>query len=130
VFCNNAFSQTKGHGQKYWTRHFDLFLKPLIEKNEKFEAFRSQPIRGDIASQIITDLGNSDVVVADLTEYNPNVFWELGVRQSFRNCTITIAEKGTQIPFHFSHKGVFITTQTIWKTKNLNNNFLPVCRIA
>jgi hypothetical protein len=41
-----------------------------------------------------------------LTDHNPNVLWELGVRQSFKHCTITIAETGTKIPFHFSHKGI------------------------
>lgn len=123
-FVIMPFSQTKGHDAEYWTRHFDLFLKPLIEKNERFEAFRSEPIRGDIASQIITDLGNSDVVVADLTDYNPNVFWELGVRQSFKHCTITIAEKGTQIPFHFSHKGVFYYNADHIENQEFEQQFL------
>jgi hypothetical protein len=50
-----------------------FFLKPLIEKIEDLEAFRSEPLRGNIASQIITDLVNSDIVVADLTDHNPNV---------------------------------------------------------
>lgn len=101
------FSKTKEHHtQEYWARHFESYLKPLIEGIENLEAFRSEPLRGDIASQIITDLVNSDIVVADLTDHNPNVFWELGVRQSYKQCTVTIAEMGTQIPFHFSHRGV------------------------
>jgi hypothetical protein len=100
------FSETKYHSTDYWTRHYNKFLKPLIEKTEGVEAFRSEPLKGDIASQIITDLAHSDIVVADLTDHNPNVLWELGVRQSFANGTITIAENGTQIPFHFSHKGI------------------------
>jgi hypothetical protein len=123
-FVIMPFSQTKGHDEEYWTRHFNSFLKPLIEKNEAFEACRSQPIRGDIASQIITDLGNSDVVVADLTDYNPNVFWELGVRQSFKDCTITIAEKNTQIPFHFSHKGVFYYNADHLENQEFEKQFL------
>jgi len=101
------FSQTREHhSEEYWKRHFISYLKPLIEKNGQLEAFRSEPLRGDIAIQIITDLTNADIVVADLTDHNPNVLWELGVRQSYKHCTITIAEKGTQIPFHFSHKGI------------------------
>ena len=123
-FVIMPFSQTKSHTKEYWARHFDLFLKPLIEQNEKFEAFRSEPIRGNIASQIITDLGNSDVVVADLTDYNPNVFWELGVRQSFKNCTITIAEKDTEIPFHFSHKGIFYYNADHMENKEFEQQFL------
>jgi hypothetical protein len=118
------FSQTKGHDADYWTRHFNSFLKPLIEKSGAFEAFRSQPIRGDIASQIITDLGNSDVVVADLTDYNPNVFWELGVRQTFKSGTITIAEKNTEIPFHFSHKGVFYYNADHLENEEFEKQFL------
>lgn len=106
-FVIMPFSKTKEHhNEEYWKRHFDSYLKPLIERCNDLEAFRSQPLRGDIASQIITDLAHSEIVVADLTDHNPNVLWELGVRQSFANCTITIAEVGTQIPFHFSHKGI------------------------
>lgn len=41
-----------------------------------------------------------------MTDHNSNVLWELGVRQSFKNRTITIAELKTQMPFHFSHKGI------------------------
>jgi hypothetical protein len=106
-FVIMPFSKTKEHHtDDYWARHFNSYLKPLIERNKNLEAFRSQPLRGDIASQIITDLVNSDIVVADLTDHNPNVLWELGIRQSYKQCTITIAETGTQIPFHFSHKGI------------------------
>ena len=45
------------------------------------------------------------IVVVDLTDSNPNVYWELGVRQSFKHGTITIAEKGTELPFDLGVKG-------------------------
>jgi hypothetical protein len=100
------FSQTTDkHTEKYWTEHFEDFLKPLIEECPQLEAYRSEPIRGDIIRQIIKDLIMSPVVVADLTDHNPNVFWELGIRQSFRHCTITIAENGTKMPFDILSKG-------------------------
>jgi hypothetical protein len=100
------FSSTENHSEDYWKRHFFSYLKPLIEKDNALEAFRSEPLRGNIANQIIFDLVTSEIVVADLTDHNPNVFWELGVRQSYKHCTVTIAEVGTIIPFHFSHKGI------------------------
>jgi hypothetical protein len=87
------FSQTKGHSEEYWERHFSSYLKPLIEKSVDVEAFRSEPLRGDIASQIITDLVSSDIVVAELTDHNPNVFWELGVRQSYKPRTIQLLKR-------------------------------------
>lgn len=119
------FSKTiEHHTEQYWMRHFNSYLKPLIEKNEQLEAFRSQPLRGDIASQIITDLVSSDIVVADLTDHNPNVLWELGVRQSYKQCTITIAETGTEIPFHFSHKGILFYNGEHLDNKEFEDAFL------
>lgn len=90
---------TEEHTAEYWTKHFGGFLKPLIESAGKLQARRSEALRGDILRQIITDLVISTVVVADLTDANPNVYWELGVRQSFRHGTVTIAQYGTPLPF-------------------------------
>jgi len=99
------FSQTTNeHTEEYWTKHFEDFLKPLIEVSPKLEARRSQALRGDVLKQIITDLALSPVVVANLTDSNPNVYWELGVRQSFKHGTVTVAEEGTQLPFDISAK--------------------------
>jgi hypothetical protein len=100
------FSKTsEKHTEEYWTKHYTEFLKPLIEENSAIQVHRSKPIRGDIIKQIITDLLTSPLSIADLTDMNPNVFWELGVRQSFRNGTITIAENGVNLPFDISPKG-------------------------
>ncbi len=100
------FAQTTAeHTQEYWTRHFEIFLKPIVEETGQFIAERSEALRGDIQKQIISDLITSPVVIADLTDKNPNVFWELGVRQSFKHGTITIAEYGTSLPFDISTKG-------------------------
>lgn len=105
-FVIMPFSKTtKDHTKNYWTEHFKSFLKPLIEEHPDFEARRSKPLRGDILREIITDLVISRVVVADLTDHNPNVYWELGVRQSFKHGAVTIAEIGTQLPFDIGTKG-------------------------
>jgi hypothetical protein len=106
-FVIMPFSQTtEQHTEEYWTKHFNDFLKPLIEKCSEFEVIRSEPLRGDVLKKIITQLVVCPIVVVDLTDLNPNVFWELGVRQSFRHGTITIAEEGTEIPFDISVTGV------------------------
>ena len=95
---------TVEHSEDYWRKHFETFLEPLIKECGNLEVFRSEPLRGDLVKQIIEDLCYSPIVVADLTDKNPNVFWELGVRQSFKHGTITIAEAGTKIPFDISTK--------------------------
>jgi hypothetical protein len=106
-FVIMPFSKTsEEHTEEYWTKHFNTYLKPLIEENTNLEARRSEALRGDILRQIITDLVTSPVVVADLTDENPNVYWELGIRQSFRHGTITIAKEGTKRQFDLSIKGI------------------------
>jgi len=106
VFVIMPFSKTTDeHTEDYWTQHFDCFLKPLIEECGELNAVRSEALRGDILRQIITDLVISPIVVADITDNNPNVYWELGIRHSFKQCTVTIAEYGTRLPFDLSAKG-------------------------
>lgn len=104
-FVIMPFSKSsENHTEEYWTNHFNRFLKPLIEEVPGIGAYRVESLHGDILKQIITDLIVSPVVVAELTHHNPNVFWELGVRQSFKHNTITIAEEGTTLPFDVSSK--------------------------
>ncbi len=105
-FVIMPFSETSSeHTEKYWTEHFNSILKPHIEKSTNLKAHRSEPLREDILRQIITNLVTSPVVVADLTDNNSNVYWELGIRQSFKHGTVTIAEEGTDIPFDVGGKG-------------------------
>ena len=105
-FVIMPFSETSDeHTEDYWTRQFNTFLKPLIEERPNLEACRSEALRGDILRQIITDLVVCPIVVADLTDSNPNAYWELGVRQSFKHGTITVAEYDTNLPFDLGSKG-------------------------
>lgn len=106
-FVIMPFSKTTDeHTKAYWTKHFNLYLKPLIEENPVLEAQRSKALRGDLLREIIMALATSQLVVADLTDQNPNVYWELGVRQSFAHGTVTIAERGTKIPFDIITKAI------------------------
>lgn len=105
-FVVMPFSQTtKEHTEYYWDNHYEKFLKPLIESGSDFVAERSKALRGDIIRQIIADLVMAPIVVVDLTDSNPNVYWELGVRQSFRHGTITIAEHGVKLASDVAAKG-------------------------
>jgi hypothetical protein len=120
------FSGTNGlHTDVYWTNHFERGLKPLIEEVKPLKARRSAPLRESILKQIISDLIVSPVLVADLTDYNPNVYWELGVRQSFKESgTVTIAEEGTKLPFDLGGKAtLFYPTGGLAAWENFRGKF-------
>jgi len=54
---------------------------------------------GIISKQIIQHLLNDDLVIADLSTYNPNVFYELAIRHFIRKPYIQMIEKEEKIPF-------------------------------
>ena len=54
---------------------------------------------GMITSQVIQRIVDDDLVVADLTERNPNVFYELAIRHGIRKPLVQLIKKGEQIPF-------------------------------
>ena len=124
-FVIMPYSQSSDlHTEEYWQNHYNKFLKPIIENVPRLIAHRVEELRGDILKQIITDLVVSPIVVADLTDYNPNVFWELGVRQSFKHNTITIAEEGTILPFDVTSKAtLFYNKKNGEKKERFNSQF-------
>lgn len=57
---------------------------------------------GMITSQIIQRIIDDSLVVADLTEHNPNVFYELAIRHAFHKPLVQLIRKGDKIPFDVS----------------------------
>jgi hypothetical protein len=58
--------------------------------------------RGDIPTQVYEALRDWDLVIADLTDENPNVMYELAIRHLTGKCAISIAQWG-RLPFDVSH---------------------------
>lgn len=84
-------------------RHIDGIIDQAIEPalGEKYEivvAHRKYEI-GSINDRVIKSVFESDLVIANLTNTNPNVMFELAIRYSFGKPAIVIAEKGTKLPF-------------------------------
>lgn len=57
---------------------------------------------GSITNQVIRKTVNSDLVIADLTGYNPNVFYELAVRHATGKPYIQLIDSSESIPFDIS----------------------------
>ncbi|MHB1158572.1 MAG: hypothetical protein ACYC26_17240 [Phycisphaerales bacterium] len=66
-----------------------------------YKAVRADEIDkpGMITSQVIQHVVNDALVIADLTERNPNVFYKLVIRHALRKPLVQITRKGEAIPF-------------------------------
>ena len=92
------FSESGTCTEADWNNIFQEVIKPAVEASS-YECRRSTATRGNLIKAIIQDLDASWVVLADLTDRNPNVFYELGVRHALKDRTILIAQNREDIPF-------------------------------
>lgn len=84
-------------------RHIDGIIDQAIEpalggKYEIVVAHRKYEI-GSINDRVVKSVYEADLVIANLTNTNPNVMYELAIRFSFGKPAIVIAEDGTKLPF-------------------------------
>jgi hypothetical protein len=85
--------------EKEWTSIFEHLIKPSVEQSGLgYSCTRSSPDFGNLMKQIIVELNDADVLIADLTGQNANVFYELGIRHALRGRTILLAQAGRFIP--------------------------------
>ena len=87
--------------------YFDEVLKHLITPaavKANFTATTAKKAGSEvIQSTIVNDLDAADLVIVDLTEHNPNVLFELGMRIAFNKPVCLILAKGTPAIFDIDH---------------------------
>ncbi len=97
-------------------KHADMLLNAVVRHVLETEQFGYRVKRSDedtdpgmIGDRVVIDILNAELVVADLTELNPNAFYELGIRHATEKPTIHIARTGTALPFdNISHRTLFV----------------------
>ncbi len=79
-------------------------IKPAVIKCG-FDCLRVDELKMgpfNIHRKIIEYIYRSKVIVADLSQWNPNVYYEMGVAHSIDNKTLMIVQKGERLPFDIS----------------------------
>lgn len=81
----------------------DKVLKHLVRKalGDKYEVTRADGDTnpGAITSRIVSSIMEAALVVADLSGYNPNVFYELAIAHGFRKPVVHIQRAGERAAF-------------------------------
>jgi hypothetical protein len=88
---------------------YQNIIKPSVIK-AGYECIRADEIKdsGLIDKSMYALLMYADLVVADITTYNPNAIYELGIRHAVRPySTIILKERNGKIPFDIDHSRIF-----------------------
>jgi hypothetical protein len=99
-FAIMPISDPENYEQGHFRRVYENLISPAI-REAGFEPFRADDNHGTnlIHVEILKDLINSPLAICDLSSRNPNVLFELGIRQAFDKPVVIIQEKGTPAIF-------------------------------
>ncbi len=98
-FVIMPISKSKSCSRDEWAGIFDHMIKPAVTGSKLgFDCEQAKPRTGALIKDILEKLNRADVVIADLTDKNPNVFYELGIRHTLKNRTILITQNINHVP--------------------------------
>lgn len=112
------FSEKTG---EYPKGYFDEVYSSLIVPAAAEASFTAKTAKRSgsdiIHSIIVSDIYRSEVILADLTEHNPNVLFELGLAIAFKKKVVLIRAKGTPPIFDVDNlMRVYDYDKNLWKS--------------
>jgi hypothetical protein len=117
---------------------YKLGIKATCEDmNTYCERVDEQIFEENILDRIYNQISKADIVIADLTGKNPNVFYETGYAHALGKKVVLLTQKAEDIPFDLKHYSHIIYDGKIlklkdelkkridWFIKHPNKNALP-----
>ena len=97
-------------------------IKPVCEDLE-LEPHRADETfsPGLIIADVIRQIFESKIVIAEITPTNPNVYYEVGFAHAMNKPTILIADRGTKLPFDVSPFRTLFYENTIGGKKRIED---------
>ncbi len=96
---------------------FDTFYHKVIkpQAESRFDVVRMDEKVGPgvIFQDMQREISQADVVIAEITPANPNVFYELGYAHALGKPTVLLAQRGGKLPFDISSFRVVFYDDTI-----------------
>jgi nucleoside 2-deoxyribosyltransferase len=106
---------------------YDTFYRDVIQQQARDAGFDVTRIDakagpGFIFQDIKREIEQSEVVIAEITPANPNVFYELGYAHALGKPTILLAQKGAELPFNIRSFRVVFYSDTIGGKGEIERN--------
>lgn len=110
---------------------YRLFIKPALE-DVGFKITRADDLlnQRNIMHDIVSGIAVADLVVADLTGSNPNVFYELGVAHAFEKPTILLTQSVEELPFDLRSYRVLVYQTHFAKIEDARNELARLAKGA
>lgn len=96
-------------------------IRPVLKKLgfEDVKAAHEIAITGSINKQVINRIVDDDLVIANLTDLNPNVMYELAIRHATMKPIVHICEIGTDLPFDIKDQRTLFYSDDMFGVKEL-----------
>lgn len=127
-FRNTLFSASKPtvfvvmqFGQPYDSLYTDV-IKNVVEEMG-LEAYRADDVykSGIILQDVIRGLTESEIIIAEVSPANENVFYELGFAHALGKTTILLADRSKSLPFDIAGYRVIFYENTIKGKKEVEH---------
>lgn len=104
------------------------FIKDLFEKDGAFDVFRADDLlnQENILKEIVLSIHESDLIIADLTGLNPNVFYELGLAHALEKNVILLTQDIAELPFDLRSYRVIQYSTHFAKIKDFEKTLLQI----
>lgn len=118
LFVIMPFSEKTGEYPKgYFDEVYNSLLVPAAAEAGLTAKTARRSGSDIIHSTIVSDIFNAQIVLADLTEHNPNVLFELGLAIAFKKKVVLIRAKGTPAIFDVDNlMRVYDYDRNLWKS--------------
>ncbi len=96
------------NSENYTKKHWEEVKEYISESVDNIKAFKSkiqlvsEPGSNVIHQNIVKNLKISDIIICDISDHNPNVLFELGIRIAFNKPIIIIKDDYTEFLFDTS----------------------------
>ena len=113
-----------------WTELYFDHIKPTVEAfDRRISCVRADEIlrSGSIIGDVVDQIARSQLAIVEMTDQNPNVFYELGVRHALSSSTILLAQSASDIPFDLQDSRAIIykfTPRGVEKLKETLHNYV------
>lgn len=88
--------------------HFELAIKPAVESLGYTISKANDNLKtGTVIEQIKDSIKRARLVVADVTERNPNVFYEMGLAHAYGKEVLILTQRTDDVPFDITHLRYF-----------------------